>query len=69
MEKKLIYKMIRNCFIQYNHLSESIPLSEKDYEDLYAKINKRSAQEPDSDLHEIVQDIVYDYLTEEGSPW
>lgn len=69
MEKKLLYKMIRNGFIQYNHLAESVPLSEEDYEELYKEIHERMKREPESDLHEIVQDIIYDYLTEKGSPW
>lgn len=69
MNKKLIYKMIRNGFLQYNHLAESLPLTEADYEELFDEVRKRMSQDAASDLHEIVQDIIYDYLTEKGSPW
>jgi hypothetical protein len=69
VDKKLIYKMIRNSFLQYNHLAESIPLTEEDYEELFEEVHKRMDQDIESNLHEIVQDIIYDYLTEKGSPW
>lgn len=63
MERKLVYKMIRSSMKQYYHGDESFPLTEKDYEDLYKRVVaiKRSAEE--TELHEVIQDVVYEFLT------
>jgi hypothetical protein len=61
MSKQLIEKMIRNCFYQYQHTLESVPLSQTDYDQLSDKVLQLYTE--DSDLHDIVQDVVYEYLT------
>lgn len=61
--------MIRNSFLQYSHLAESLPLTEPDYEEMFHIVSQRMENEAETDLHDIIQDIVYDYLTEKGTPW
>ncbi|WP_274855050.1 YqzH family protein [Bacillus methanolicus] len=64
MEKKFVIKMIENCFKQYGHNRESIPLSEEEYEQLYKKVMDLIEEEPLGNLYTIVNDVVYEYLTE-----
>lgn len=65
MEKKFIYKMIRNCLKQYYSESESLPLNDADLELLYKKMMEIKKEEPHTDLHEVVNDLVYEFLTNE----
>jgi ATP-dependent RNA circularization protein (DNA/RNA ligase family) len=58
MEKKLIYKMIRQCFQQYEHEA-----SEADYEKLYERILEELGEEEQIPLYELINDVVYEYLT------
>jgi hypothetical protein len=58
MEKKLIYKMIRQCFQQYEHEA-----SEEDYQKLYDRIIEKKTQEEPITLYELINDVVYEYLT------
>ncbi|WP_442594719.1 YqzH family protein [Neobacillus sp. D3-1R] len=62
MDKKFIVKMIQNSFKQYHHDLESIPLGTEDYERLYQQIIQLK-QETDADLHDIVNDVIYEFLT------
>ncbi|WP_246942440.1 YqzH family protein [Bacillus pinisoli] len=62
MEKTLIEKMIRNSLYQYRHTIDSIPLAKRDYDYLYERILKIYLN-GEEDLHEIVEDVVYEYLT------
>ncbi|PLR76403.1 hypothetical protein CU633_15670 [Bacillus sp. V3-13] len=59
MDKKFIFKLLQNCLRQYQH---ELPLSEEDYDHLYGKIIEQQ-KETDADLHDIVNDVVYEYLT------
>jgi len=63
MERKLVKKMIRNCFIQYQHDWESVPLSEEEYEKMAEEIKESIANDPESDVYEVIQDAVYEYLS------
>ncbi|WP_010284464.1 YqzH family protein [Bacillus timonensis] len=63
MEDAFIRKLIRNNLYQYGHERDSIPLSEEDYKVLVKKIKKQKELERDTDLHDIINDIVYEYLT------
>lgn len=45
--------MIRNCFIQYQHDLESIPLNELEYEKLIEDIVRIMSEENASDLFEV----------------
>jgi hypothetical protein len=63
VDKTLIEKMIRNCLYQYQHTLDSVPLSKKDYEELYERIVETYNREK-IDINEIIQDVVYEYLTQ-----
>ncbi|MFD3447842.1 YqzH family protein [Microbacteriaceae bacterium 4G12] len=63
MENIFFKKMIQNCFYQYHYTKESLPLSEEDYEQLLANIEQARKEYPAIDLHEIVEDVVYEFLT------
>ncbi len=62
MDKVLIKKMIRNCFLQYEHSVETVPLTENDYEELYQEIQFRYVGTSAEALHELIEDLVYEYL-------
>ncbi|WP_082153482.1 YqzH family protein [Bacillus sp. LL01] len=55
--------MIRNCFVQYQHDFQSIPLSEEEYEKMVEEVNSIVAEGPESDVFEVVNDVVYEYLS------
>ncbi|WP_404468310.1 YqzH family protein [Sutcliffiella horikoshii] len=63
MEKNLVKKMIRNCFIQYQHDFESVPLNEEEYEKMAGEVNRLTSEDPSLDVFEVVQDVVYEYLS------
>ncbi|MDR6998639.1 YqzH family protein [Neobacillus niacini] len=63
MDKKLIIKMIRNCFKQYNAEADSLPMNEKELEELYHQVLRTKTLEPEADLYEVVNDTVYEFLT------
>lgn len=56
--------MIRNCFIQYQHDLESVPLSEEEYKRMTAEITEILRTDDASDVFEIVNDVVYEYLSQ-----
>lgn len=62
MEKKLVVKMIKNCFKQYYEMDSS-PIVEKDLEELASRILQTKLEEPAADLYEVVNDVVYEFLT------
>lgn len=63
MERNLVKKMIRNCFIQYQHDFESVPLNEEEYEKMAGEVNRLTSEDPALDVFEVVQDVVYEYLS------
>ncbi|WP_077213885.1 YqzH family protein [Bacillus dakarensis] len=65
MDKKFIYKMVRNCFKQYHNEHEDFPIKEGDYERLYKKIITAKEKDHESTLHDIINDIVYEFITNE----
>ena len=62
MERKLIVKMIKNCFKQYCE-PDFTPISERDLEELTNRILQTKEEEPTADLYEVVNDLVYEFLT------
>jgi hypothetical protein len=64
MDKKLIRKMIQNCFKQYYSDAELLPISNADIEMICSQILKIKREEPSADLYEIVNDRVYEFLTD-----
>ncbi|MEH7491909.1 YqzH family protein [Neobacillus niacini] len=63
MEKKLIIKMIKNCFKQYYSEVDSLPMSSNDLEVLAERIIQIKVEQPSVDLYEAVNDTVYEFLT------
>ncbi|ESU30466.1 hypothetical protein G3A_21935 [Bacillus sp. 17376] len=59
--KKLIRKMVQKCFVQYRH-DGSLPFGEAEFDELYLKIVEQKNEEPDADLHELINDAVYEFL-------
>ena len=59
MDIKLIEKMIRNAFIQYEHT----PLTEQQYIQLAEQVQATIQTDASSHPFEIVQDVVYEYLS------
>ena len=64
MDKKLVIKMVQNCFKQYKHERDGLPLNEKDYEELYGRIMYIKENEKNAPLNDIINDVVYEFLTE-----
>jgi hypothetical protein len=63
MEKKLIIKMIKNCFKQYYSEVDSLPMNNEDLEELADRIIQIKVEQPAVDLYEAVNDTVYEFLT------
>ncbi|KAB2338414.1 hypothetical protein F7731_02315 [Cytobacillus depressus] len=61
MDRKLIFKMIQTCLKQYN---ESVSMNSVEFEEMYEKINLQKHEDKESDLHDIVNDVVYGYITD-----
>ncbi|NRD80660.1 hypothetical protein HPT25_25370 [Bacillus sp. BRMEA1] len=61
MEKKLIMKMIKNCFKQY-YEAGPLPLTAQDLEELTQKILQLKEEEPTVELYEAINDAVYEFL-------
>ena len=66
MEKKLVVKMIRNCFKQY-YAREPMPLGGQELAELTNRILQAKAEEPTAELYEVVNNFVYEFLAEEGN--
>jgi hypothetical protein len=63
MEKKFIIKLITNCFSQYEYERDLLDVNVEDLEEMYIEVLKEKEEEPASSLHDIVNDVVYEYLT------
>jgi hypothetical protein len=63
VDKKLIAKMIQNCFKQYYSDADILPLNSEDMDILCSQILKIKNEEPGIDLYELVNDQVYEFLT------
>ncbi|NHC42947.1 hypothetical protein G6549_23915 [Bacillus sp. MM2020_1] len=62
MDKKLVVKMIKNCFKQY-YVADFTPIGDKDLEELTNRILQLKEDEPAADLYEVINDTVYEFLT------
>ena len=63
MDKRLVVKMIKNCFKQY-YEGDSTPIGDKDLEELVERILQTKKEEPAMNLYEVVNDTIYEYLAE-----
>ncbi|PEY41607.1 hypothetical protein CN354_07310 [Bacillus cereus] len=59
MNEKLIEKMLIKSFRQY----QCKPVSKEDQEILIQNIQTTISSEPDIDVYEAIEDIVYEYIT------
>ncbi|MEH7459048.1 hypothetical protein CON65_04910 [Bacillus pseudomycoides] len=59
MNKKLIEKMMIKSFRQY----QCTPVSKEDQEVLIQSIQTMIGSDPDVDVYETIEDIVYEYVT------
>jgi hypothetical protein len=62
MEKRLITKMIKNCFKQYCE-TDSIPIDDNELEQLTRRILLTKEEDPTASLYEVINDLVYEFLT------
>ena len=62
VEKKLIRKMIKNCFKQYGEI-DSMPIDDHELEELTERILQTKTEDPNASLYEVVNDLVYEFLT------
>ncbi|WP_313798397.1 YqzH family protein [Cytobacillus sp.] len=62
MNRKLILKMVQNCLKQYNEEGDSLTINSRTFEEIYNKIV--AAKKEEDDLHDIVNDVVYGYITD-----
>ncbi|MBL4954053.1 hypothetical protein JK635_17960 [Neobacillus sp. YIM B02564] len=63
MDKKFVVKMIQNCFKQY-YEEDSIPIENQELEQLANRILSIKQEEPAINLYEVVNDIVYEFMTD-----
>jgi hypothetical protein len=63
LDKKFILKMVQQSFKQYHRDLEIDPLLEKEFVQLYEQIIQIKEQ-TNADLHDIVNDVIYEYLTD-----
>jgi hypothetical protein len=62
MDKKFILKMVQHSFKQYHRDLEIDPLLEIEFVQLYEQI-VLIKEKTNADLHDIVNDVIYEYLT------
>jgi hypothetical protein len=63
MDRKFILKMVQQSFKQYHRDLEIDPLQEEEYVKLYKQIIQIK-EKTNEDLHDIVNDVIYEYLTD-----
>ncbi|MDQ0269337.1 YqzH family protein [Cytobacillus purgationiresistens] len=64
MEKRFIYKMVQNCLKQYMEEPSSIKAESEAFTEMYEKIIDCHKKDDKSDLNEIINDVVYGYITD-----
>lgn len=67
MDKRLIYKMVQGSLGQYNWEKDSIDFESREFAEIYEKVMIVKKAESETDLYDIVNDILYGYVT--GSPY
>ncbi|NRG44462.1 hypothetical protein HRF87_06755 [Bacillus sp. CRN 9] len=64
MDKRLIYKMVQKCLKQYMEEPSSLKMDSDAFTEIYIKIKTNQNEDLDSDLNEIIDDVVYGYVTD-----
>jgi hypothetical protein len=62
MDKRFILKMIHNSFKQYHRDLDENPLREDEYAQIHQQIMQLKV-ETNAALHDIVNDVIYEFLT------
>jgi cytochrome b involved in lipid metabolism len=60
---KFLYQKIKQCFLDYNHDLDHMPLTDIDYKKIVQRIENLLNENNESDLYVVIHDVVYDYLT------
>lgn len=63
MERKLLDKMMKKSFYQYERDLTNDPLTEEEYDRLYEKIWHEKEKQKTTEWYEIIEDVVYEYIT------
>jgi hypothetical protein len=63
MNEKFLYQKIKQCFLDYNHDLDVLPLPKDDYNAIVSKIEHFLKEKDVTELYVIIHDVVYDYLT------
>lgn len=66
MMDQFIEKMLGQALRQYGRNLSTDPLSPYEKQRLKKALEERRNEEPDEDLHAHVEDIIYDYVTNQG---
>ncbi|MFC0271462.1 YqzH family protein [Metabacillus herbersteinensis] len=61
MEEKFLYKMIQQCFYQYERDLAIDPLTDEEYVRILAAV--KDQKDEGSEWYEVVEDVVYGYVT------
>nr|WGD91417.1 YqzH family protein [Bacillus subtilis] len=65
--EKFVEKMMEQALRQYGRNVAIDPLSPYEKQSLKAALQERRNEEPDEDLHAHIEDIIYDYVTNQGT--
>ncbi|MPQ24765.1 YqzH family protein [Bacillus paralicheniformis] len=66
MDEKLIEKMLGQTLKQYGRNVATDPLSPGEKEILKLALQERRIEEPNEGLHAHIEDVIYDYVTNQG---
>ncbi|NTU25215.1 hypothetical protein HPX95_03265 [Bacillus tequilensis] len=64
--EKFVEKMLGQALRQYGRNVAIDPLSPYEKQSLIAALKERRNEEPDEDLYAHIEDIIYDYVTNQG---
>lgn len=67
LDKKFIYKMIDDALIPYISGVDGWEIRDEDYEIMYDRIIERKTQANANELYELVEDVVYEYITSDAN--
>ena len=67
MEKTFIYKMIKDALIPYTSGVEDWEIRDEDIDIMYKRIIDRKAEVGESELYELAEDVVYEYITNDAN--
>ncbi|MGK9428575.1 YqzH family protein [Bacillus atrophaeus] len=63
---QFLEKMLGQALRQYGRNIATDPLSPYEKQSLKAALKERQNEEPEEDLHAHIEDVIYDYVTNQG---